>query len=722
MLKLEENGLYIHNVIPSKYEYSFDKKLIDIISLASAPGIGSSNSIYRRIQRRTVYEKGYSLKKAERLKQFKMNGFDKHLFNASQQNEGILTQITIDSYAKNAFSSNEARKSFLDYTKMRLGYLSYLGLLNDTTEGNRFYEEKISLLYEDNHIEQRTCKMRVDYKYEVNSCFYEYYRIYLKEKRRKEVADFKFSNVHKFILKFCRNNEFRIDAYKQYMSKKLSGKTLEREIGWKRSSLEKLVRVGYLAKLDDNTYQLTEKGIQKLVEVKEAGKVKKLQKAKLEKEKALKEFTLGNGYKYLLKFAKDGILDYSDVEKRLARYNSEIRERETAIKKGMLNKLIVAGYLEPMDCEVIALDNRKSQYETGLFRLTKKAVDFIGSKNVDVKEIAPESAIIDDDKPSVFDGFLMLNNQAQDPVPETELMGKQLAVKITKFDLDNIVQPSKDGVFTKEMLAASSRKDSVEKRITTLSAIGLLVTCDEGWRLTGELLDRASVRKKLNIKREQTHSIRLDVDCLTIEQRKTVADIKDFLNLTGSQILKYIYNGNEVLYRSDIRYLLEKDILVKDSVYEVFVLTRKGTCLASDLMGDHNIFSSKIFSRREELKHDVLIYTAYKDMEKQLTDTGKAIISIKTDRVLRSKDMKEHNRMSKDYPDLRINYEDEKTGEKGFINIEVDVGYSEKVIAQKLRIPNLRWYTNRQSQKEKVLKKAKYMEVKIIDAEYWKRI
>lgn len=215
----------------------------------------------------------------------------------------------------------------------------------------------------------------------------------------------------------------------------------------------------------------------------------------------------------------------------------------------------------------------------------------------------PESHIIDDEKPSAFDRFPILNNQAQDPVPETELIGKQVGVKITKFDLDNIVQPSRDGVFTKEMLAASARKDSVDKRIKTLADSGLLVACDDGWKLTGELLDRVSVREKLNVKREQSHSIRLDVDCLTEEQKKTVADIKDFLNLTGSQILKYIYNSNEVLYRSDMRYLLKKDILAKDSVYNVFVLTRKGTCLTSDLTGDHNIFSSKIFSRREELKH-----------------------------------------------------------------------------------------------------------------------
>lgn len=608
---------------------------------------------------------------------------------------------------------------------MRLGYLSYLGLLNDTTEGNRYYEEKISLLDREKTVE-RTVKIRINYRYEVNTGFYKYLQVYrqqINKKRQAEMDNFSLSNVHKYILKFCRNNEFNIEAYHQFISKKLSGNALEREMGWKRSSLNKLARVGYFTKVDDNTYQLTEKGIQKLDEIKAADNIAKLEKAKLRKEKELKEFTPSKGYMYLLGYAKDGVLDYSDVEKKLARYNNEIREREITIKKRMLNKLVLTGYLEPFGSDKILPNNWESKDKNGLFHLTKKAVDFLQGMNTKYKkDTFVQEAICKNENPATFAGTTELNSIPQVSGTEIKLLEKQTGVKITKFDLNNIVQPSKDGIFTKEMLAASPSRTSIEKRITTLVLAGLLDACDDGWRLTGELLDRASVREKLNTKREQTHFIKLDVDCITVEQKKTIADIKDFLNLTGSQILKYIYNGNEILYRSDMRYLLEKGILEKDSVYEVFVLTRKGTCLASDLTGDHKIFSSKIYSRREELKHDVLIYTAYKDMEKQLVDAGKVIISIKTDRILRSEDMKEHNRMNEDYPDLRVEYEDKKTGEKGFVNIEVDVGYSEKVIEKKLKIPNLRWYTNRQRQKEKVLKKAKYMAVKIIDTEYWKRI
>lgn len=993
MPDLNEKELYIHKVMPNKYQYKLNQKLFDLICLASAPGIGSSNFAYRRIQRRIEFEKGFNQKKGERLKQFRMNGFDEHLFNASQQNKGILTQQTINEYAKSAFRSDEIRQSFINYTKMRLGYLSYLGMLNDITEGNRFYEEKINLMDGDKPVEHAV-KIRLNYMYEVNTEFskylkvirllkekelkdkfefgrydayiynylqknngnvdldlvrqekleqvkqnienithqirfmeqigyfekkqdgsiqlehsfkekldngmvyinsaeqkivdfikrhntfslekyrfeleteadkytdilkgrldklsrlglieiqnckyrftrngelrlktyyaenyefssfdriilnnhndgiidieevaaeldnrygsssasqslerqverlfimecagfvrkesegmfsltgkgtlileeenrinidekreilkqtfkysdsdeeffqiilsrggtinpdaelkrifdninkktditefeaynmlmrnykclgtddidasdeikldvklgyllrnedgtlsltpkgkklvnmvnsmenekrlkafsnkkckllndidknfnrldpkiyiktqkiikdkelrkkvnllrYEPERLYLSEllvknedgsftvnamydkfsneyrekKSQEEMDSFTFSNVHKFILKFCRNNEFSLEAYRQYISKKLSGKALEREMGWKRSSLEKLTRVGFFIKVDDNTYKLSEKGIQKLGEIKETDSIKKLQQAISLKVKAVKEFVPGKGYKHLLEFAKDGILDYSDVEKSLERYNSAIRERETAIKKGMLNKLIAAGYLVPLDSETKMPDNRKSYYETGLFKLTKKAIDFIEGKKENNDEIAGKSVIGDDDSLDVIIDAPELKELSKEPAAETEPLEKQATVKVTKFDLDNIVQPSKDGVFTKDMLALSPRRASIEKRITTLAAAGLLVACDDGWKLADELLDRASIREKLNSKREQTHSIKLDVESLTAEQRKTVIDIKDFLNLTGSQILEHIYKGNEVLYRSDM--------------------------------------------------------------------------------------------------------------------------------------------------------------------------
>lgn len=106
-----------------------------------------------------------------------------------------------------------------------------------------------------------------DGSYSMNPMYEQYSQRFKNQKLQEETDNFSFSNVHKFILKFCKDNVFSLVAYQQYMSKKLSGKNLERESGWKRASLEKLMRVGYFITTDKNTYRLTEKGLQKQEEI-----------------------------------------------------------------------------------------------------------------------------------------------------------------------------------------------------------------------------------------------------------------------------------------------------------------------------------------------------------------------------------------------------------------------------------------------------------------------
>jgi hypothetical protein len=135
MLELENKPIYIHKVATNRYAYSTGKKLIDLVNLASAPSLRSSNATYGRIQKKLEFEKKYN----DKLKNFKLNGFDEHLFYSSQQDKGVLTQKVIEDYAKTNFNSDEVRTNFLDYAKSRLGYLAYLGLLNDVTLSNKFY-------------------------------------------------------------------------------------------------------------------------------------------------------------------------------------------------------------------------------------------------------------------------------------------------------------------------------------------------------------------------------------------------------------------------------------------------------------------------------------------------------------------------------------------------------------------------------------------------------
>ena len=442
----------------------------------------------------------------------------------------------------------------------------------------------------------------------------------------------------------------------------------------------------------------------------------KAMKEKVYKEKVIKEFKPGANHKYLLKFAKAGILDFKDVEDRISKLPKLKQSRELTMKKGMLNKLASTGYLEALDSEIISQDGTVSRVETSIFKLTPKALMFLeGDKGEEPKAAEP----IDTGQPDTDNEPVESTPVTSSPI-NIQKEVKETEIKITKFDLDNIVSPSTSSILLKSTVEQSPKKASVLKRISTLVDAGLLIESQDSWNLTGKLLDRAVVRENINSEHEKSHSKHKSLTCLTAEQKKAIIDIKDFFNLSGNQILKHIYSGNETLFKSDMRYLLDKDIVSKDKRNNIYFFTNKGKKFASELTGDEVVYGSKILKRRAELRHDVLIYSAFKDAEKELSSQGKTIISYKTDRKLRSEDMKNNGTLKGEYPDLHIIFKDEKTGTEGFINLEIDVGYSEKDIQRKLTIPNLRWYTPSEKQKEKVLKKARYMKVKIIEDEYWR--
>lgn len=487
----------------------------------------------------------------------------------------------------------------------------------------------------------------------------------------RQYYKFHFSNVHKFIIRFCNDNVFSLKEYRRYACRKLSGIALERELSWKASSLEKLTQNGYFTRLDKDRYQLTNLGIEKLQEIND-GVDKRNQKYR----KHIKEFKPGKGYARLLDSCVNGLLDFEVIEKRIMKLPSERQDRELKIKRGMIRKLVAAGYIEAIIPNAI-LPAQSKQY-----RLTNKGVEYC--KGIEASD-----------------------NQT---VPD-----KKNEFKITKFDIKNIISKSENMMLLFDTINMLPNKASVLKRIQTLINAGLIQRNSNGWILSQSLIERAEVRQNINIEREKYHVKKHSADCLTAEQRKIICDMKDFLNLTGKQILKHIYKGNETLFKSDIRYLLDKGILQKDKVTDTYILSPNGTRLAAGLTGDNNIFNSKIYSRREELRHDILIYSAFKDLEMELEKAGNKILSIKTDRKLRSEDMKKHNRMRTDYPDLQVEYISEKSGEIRVLNIEVDTGYSEKVIRSKISaVPNLVWYTDSQRQQEKVLRIAKNILVKVI--------
>ncbi|MEM1724167.1 MAG: hypothetical protein QXW71_00100 [Thermoplasmata archaeon] len=420
----------------------------------------------------------------------------------------------------------------------------------------------------------------------------------------------------------------------------------------------------------DYKYEVTTKFFRYLEEYL---KQKQLTNEKTYKREETVEFIPAKNHKHLLKFAQGGILNFAEVEQHISTLAKNVQKRELRMKTGMLIKLVKAGYLEDLGGK--------------LYRLTDKAQAFMEGR---------------------------LNKEdLKDAVKQAKRLKELQGVKVTKFDITNIVEHAYNNRLYKKTIDELPKKDSIKKRIETLKEAKLITEHDEYYEFTPQFLDRVRVKKqillenKINLRR---HSL----DCLTAEQKTVLRDLKDFLNITQEQMLKYIYNGNEKIFRSDINYLINKKIIQKHH-NGIYVLTTQGTTLTAELTGDERIFRSKILSRPEEMRHDVLIYTAFKELEKELISQGKKITAIKNERQLKSEDMITFGKEREQYPDLYIEFADEKTGDKDFRNIEIDICYDDLTIKSKLSINKLIWFTASKRQKEKVLKKAKYMDVRIID-------
>lgn len=246
-------------------------------------------------------------------------------------------------------------------------------------------------------------------------------------------------------------------------------------------------------------------------------------------------------------------------------------------------------------------------------------------------------------------------------------------VKITAFDkllfeitIGDVVQVDK--------LETHPKRDQLIKRIATLEEACFI----KNGNLTGALKERIDLAQKRSKERG------IQFDSLTRQQQQVLQDMRLFLNLTQSQIIKFIYEGNAELAKGDLKYLLDKQILIKDNAWNVYVLGKTGIKISNAITPEAVRYKTKLFSRREEVGHDVLVYTAFKELEKELLLEGKQITSIKNDRQLRSEDAKKFGAMVGSYPDLRITYLDPQTGKEMIHDLEIDCGYDEKTIVQKL--------------------------------------
>lgn len=434
---------------------------------------------------------------------------------------------------------------------------------------------------------------------------------------------------------------------------------------------EALVRAGYIRHLNDSKYEITE------VFENVAFSKDEVLDQQHNKYIALTEFKVTSFDKAIFNAS---INDKIDLPERKAffqeKYQTRPKEagRQFKMLSGRCEKLCAAGYLEP--CEngynVIKYPD-KSETE----------------KNPDKEK-----------------------KRTMEPL-ET--------FKVTKFDYNNITSFTVDGIWDKDQYrimngtldkeTLDSKTVSIIKRLNTLSEMELATDLGNGkWLIDPLLIERSKIKSFE----------------LTIEQKKILEDMKDFLNFTETQIGEFIYGDKDKIFRSDINNLVKRGLLEYESrdLYgngnfeKIYFLTTKGKkeiCKLFDCQME-DIHKSKIHSRPEELGHDILIYSAFVDAKNALEKEGYIITSHLTDRQMRSLDMSSNQKMNNDYADLQLEFYDPKTGENEILNVEIDIGYAPNKIAEKSKnISNLCWYTNSSSQAAKIQKYANTSNVKVLN-------
>ena len=251
-------------------------------------------------------------------------------------------------------------------------------------------------------------------------------------------------------------------------------------------------------------------------------------------------------------------------------------------------------------------------------------------------------------------------------------------LKITGFDRHILDIINDDWMINGEKLREHPKSKSIEARIATLEKAGLITN----GQISEALVKRIN-KALLFIKDNQ-----LTLEKLTPEQIILLKDIRIFLNLTFLQISKYIYQGNRSLASADLEFLIKNKVLKLDQDMAVYIFDYQGIRLSNLLEGDDAVrYKTKLFSRKEEVEHDMLIYTAYKEYLKSLP-AGTEIISVKNDRQMRRDDAQKYGHMIDGYPDLRVEFKAPGDIVSKFYDIEIDCGYDGKTIDSKIHSIN----------------------------------
>lgn len=598
---------------------------------------------------------------------YKLNIFDRIIFDISQEKHGVFTVSELKQGSKdiikklysNSKKTEEMYDKFIEYCSFRVNSMSKSGLLNHRISSKAEYYQTTDHFY--NTLEKQNM---------------------LGDLRQDEI---KIKQFHYEILKSAEKSDINTDSLLEHYKLDDRIKEPDEKLKIVKRTCEKLAFNGYLDYIDGQ-YQLTDKAREYLAENK-------------------------------LKISWADVRIYRTLNQAQDKLTMELIKSKISDKK---EQGMFIGRLKKLEAE------RYIKYENDAYSKTaegeEKIKEFIDFKSKERRQNQPQ------DKTSHADYIKENNNPIEkssdvkksgdfyisDYIEEQNKKSSLDNFKLQAWDKKNITDISENSIWSPEIYVqntAETDKDliekrifSIQKRLFTLEKMGLAEHIEDGrFYLKDSLYERISLLKEKGINK------------FSVEQKETIKTLAQFLNLTDNQIENFIYKENSIIFKSDLNYLLNKGYieeykrdLKNDGAFEkIYYLTTDGKKAASHLTGvkTDKIFSSKVKGRPVELRHDLLIYTAYKDLEEKLKKEGYRILNTMTDKQMKSEDMTEKGKQRIEYPDLHVEIEEINTGEKSHINIEVDCGYTGKVIKSKAQnIDNLVWYTDSQKQYKKIHK------------------
>lgn len=360
---------------------------------------------------------------------------------------------------------------------------------------------------------------------------------------------------------------------------------------------------------------------------------------------------------------------------------------ETLLSKDLLIKRDERVYINPLILEERRTFNPGKKYAAllsknadGKIRITDLKAAYHGKRELKMIDSMIKTLYRNDYLMREERGVYVLTNLAKNFLEEIK-KGKSgrgvCDVNITYFDRHFVDLVDSNDKISNSALAAHDKTVSLTKRMATLKRKGYIT---ENNVLTTAFYDELKIAKARQ--KEKGKALTLE---LSKEEQQTLKDLRIFNNITEKQLIKYVFVNDEIKARESLIKLIEKKVLSYDKHAGVYFLAGLGIRLADNYMKNTGKYRPKVLGRREEVKHDLLVYTAYNEERKRLSLEGATIVNIKTDHALRSEITKENGYLNRSIPDLRIEYY--MTGKPGrqILDIEIDCGYDERTIISKTK-------------------------------------